>query len=326
MPKSRKKKRALPAQKVASIYNDDIGLEGLKKKRISYTDGISFHLPIDEQEEKKRRKRMQRFVEHNEKKLLSKKSTSKESTFEAVLRSKSSDIFETNETFVGKSTALEKPYMRLTSAPKAEDVRPLVTLRAALSHVKAHFVENEDFDFANEQLKSIRQDITVQHLRNKFVLEVYETHSRILLEHGDLNEFNQCQTMIRSLTGSPDLGLTTSSTKDKARKSRKKARTKYLLRQSEEASDEFRAYSLLYDVVQNSWCDLAVHLASEKRNSIGTRKKSHKSTDSMKRTNEAPITRGSSVRHAMKVVNAIIHDDYLSFFRLYDSADRKSVV
>ena len=60
MPKSRKKKRALPAQKVASIYNDDIGLEGLKKKRISYTDGISFHLPIDEQEEKKRRKRMVR--------------------------------------------------------------------------------------------------------------------------------------------------------------------------------------------------------------------------------------------------------------------------
>lgn len=44
--------------------------------------------------------------------------------------------------------------MRLTSAPKAEDVRPLSVLRAALSHVKAHFVENEDFDFANEQLKS----------------------------------------------------------------------------------------------------------------------------------------------------------------------------
>lgn len=71
------------------------------------------------------------------------------------MKSKSSSgTLETSETFVGTSTALEKPYMRLTSAPKAEDVRPLSVLRAALAHVKAHFVENEDFDFANEQLKS----------------------------------------------------------------------------------------------------------------------------------------------------------------------------
>ncbi len=172
--------------------------------------------------------------------------------------------------------------------------------------------------------KGIRQDITVQHLRNEFVLEVYETHSRILLEHGDLNEFNQCQTMIRSLTGSPELGLTTTSAKGKARKSRKKARKKDVLRQSEEAADEFRAYSLLYDVVQNSWCDLAVHLAAEIRSSTDTLNKFHISTNSMKRANEAPITQGSSVRHAMKVVNAIIHDDYLSFFRLYESAPHMS--
>ncbi len=61
MPKSGRKKRVLPSVSVASIYNEDIGFEGLKKKRISSTDGLSFHMPIDEQEEQKRRKRMVRY-------------------------------------------------------------------------------------------------------------------------------------------------------------------------------------------------------------------------------------------------------------------------
>jgi hypothetical protein len=71
--------------------------------------------------------------------------------------------------------------MRLTTSPKAIDVRPLPVLRKALAHIKVHYINNEDFDFANEQLKSMRQDITVQHLRNNFVLNVYETHSRICM-------------------------------------------------------------------------------------------------------------------------------------------------
>ncbi len=58
MPKSAKKKRRLPTVSVASLYNEDIGFEGLKKKRVSSTNDISFQLPIDEQEERKRQKRM----------------------------------------------------------------------------------------------------------------------------------------------------------------------------------------------------------------------------------------------------------------------------
>jgi len=87
--------------------------------------------------------------------------------------------------------------------------------------------------------------------------------------------------------------------------------------QSEEAADEFRAYSLLYDVVQNSWLDLGVHLASGKW-------KFDESSSGTKRSSEVPITQGASVRHAMKVVKAIIHDDYLAFFRLYESAPHMS--
>jgi hypothetical protein len=126
----------------------------------------------------------------------------------------------------------------------------------------------------------------------------------MLLEHGDLDEFNQCQTMIRSLTDSNN---------------GKANNKKDILRQSEEAADEFRAYSLLYDVVQNAWIDLIVHVASAKI-SIGDFHKSRTTN----RTNLVPITQGSSVRHALKVVKTVMHDDYLAFFRLYESAPHMS--
>ena len=121
--------------------------------------------------------------------------------------------------------------------------------------------------------------------------------------------------MIRSLTGSNDLGVMENSGKSKKKK-KKKSKKNDVLMQSEEAADEFRAYSLLYDVVQNSWLDLAVHLGSQRWNS--------RSSGGNSISEEGQITHGSSVRHAMKVVKAIIHDDYLSFFRLYDSAPHMS--
>lgn len=94
-------------------------------------------------------------MEHNQKK--SRKTTIDKilySKAHAYSQSKPIDVVATKNEFVGRSTALEKPYMRLTAAPKAENVRPLAVLRKSLAHVKAHYIQNEDFEFANEQLKS----------------------------------------------------------------------------------------------------------------------------------------------------------------------------
>lgn len=38
--------------------------------------------------------------------------------------------------------------------------------------------------------------VQIQRLQNEFVVELYQTHARIALEHGDVNEFHQCQTQL----------------------------------------------------------------------------------------------------------------------------------
>ena len=86
----------------------------------------------------------------------------------------------------GFSTKLEKPYLRLTTAPRTSTIRPLRILKLALENVKEKYAESDDYEFACEQLKSIRQDLTVQHIENRFAAHAYETHARIALECGDL--------------------------------------------------------------------------------------------------------------------------------------------
>uniref|UniRef100_A0A0E0CA03 SAC3/GANP/THP3 conserved domain-containing protein n=1 Tax=Oryza meridionalis TaxID=40149 RepID=A0A0E0CA03_9ORYZ len=99
-------------------------------------------------------------------------------------------------TVKGTCQEIEKRYLRLTSAPDPATVRPEDVLEKAL-----HMVETsqKNYLYKCDQLKSIRQDLTVQRIQNELTVKVYETHARLALQSGDLPEFNQCQSQLKRL-------------------------------------------------------------------------------------------------------------------------------
>jgi hypothetical protein len=100
---------------------------------------------------------------------------------------------------VGTNMALEKSYFRLTAPPKAETVRPLHILEKTLAMLTKKWRAEKNYNYICNQFKSLRQDLTVQHIKNAFTVKVYETHARISLEKGDTGEYNQCQTQLKAL-------------------------------------------------------------------------------------------------------------------------------
>ena len=100
---------------------------------------------------------------------------------------------------IGRCQTLEKKYFRLTSAPNPDTVRPLPILEQMFALLKEKWTKDKNYSYTCDQFKSIRQDLTVQHIKTKFTVDVYEVHARIALEKGDLGEYNQCQTQLRAL-------------------------------------------------------------------------------------------------------------------------------
>ena len=102
----------------------------------------------------------------------------------------------------GNCQVLEKDYLRLTSAPKPELVRPKPIMEKHLANLLAERKDEKnrrEYLWFCSQLKALRQDLTVQHIQDSFTVQVYETHARIALEEGDINEYNQSQTQLQYL-------------------------------------------------------------------------------------------------------------------------------
>ena len=134
----------------------------------------------------------------------------------------------------GTSATVEKKYLRLTAAPDAATVRPPSVLRKALELAKKNWLEKGDYYSTCDAFKSIRQDLTVQCIRDAFTVQVYETHARVAIEKSDKQEFNMCLTQLKLLHKSHPSQYT----------------------------NEFAAYRLLYYIYTNNTLDVGVFLAS----------------------------------------------------------------
>jgi hypothetical protein len=74
---------------------------------------------------------------------------------------------------VGKSQSIEKPYLRITGRPNPDTVRPEAVLNKALKYHLDKYEKDKNYEYLIGELRSIRQDLTVQHIKNGFTVQVY---------------------------------------------------------------------------------------------------------------------------------------------------------
>jgi hypothetical protein len=163
-------------------------------------------IKVNKEELRKRNERAKKFKDHLiDAPVISNNispNTTMTSTVQYEFGNDEEDVFEKTGQYsvVGSCKNLEKRYLRLTSAPDPALVRPEPVLARWLDHLTKLWNQREkDWKYIEDQMRAIRQDLTVQNLRGAFTTRVYETNARWALESGDLGQFNQCQTQLKQL-------------------------------------------------------------------------------------------------------------------------------
>ena len=99
----------------------------------------------------------------------------------------------------GTSTELEKRFFRLIGSPDPAAVRPEPALVRSLHHLRMRADEGAPYLYLSDQLKAVRQDLVVQHIKGCLAVEVYEWHAALALSSGDAAELGQCAVQLTEL-------------------------------------------------------------------------------------------------------------------------------
>lgn len=84
--------------------------------------------------------------------------------------------------------------------PDPATIRPENVLKKSLAFLMSKWEEGTcEYGYIQEQFKSIRQDLLVQHIKNEFAVEVCENNARICLESHDILQFMQCSQTLEDL-------------------------------------------------------------------------------------------------------------------------------
>jgi hypothetical protein len=139
-------------------------------------------------------------------------------------------------------------------------------------------------------------------------VDCYETHARIALEEGDLNEYNQCQTKLKEIYDILRHGVPKTTEQKKSPLSTTTTTT--LQPKGLQNESEFIAYRIIY------YCFLT-----------GNKKYDGGSSDLMKILKSITVNQRSNtfIAHAIHVREAVASDDYHSFFRLKDACPNHGI-
>ena len=188
-------------------------------------------------------------------------------------------IIDPNKKLKGSNQVLEKDYLRLTSVADASNVRPLSILKKQFKYIREKLLADDDYAYFLNQIKSIRQDLVLQGIENRFTVKVYTLHSRIALEQGDLCEYNQCQSRLQELK----------------RKSLKVN------------NDEFDCYRLIHSLYQNQPLEIVNALREIKDDTV----------EATRQYNSRVKGSHYGLSYAMRILRAFKTGDVQQFFKMY---------
>lgn len=163
------------------VVPPSIGTSLVKNSQVSNSNSVKPQPKKEENIQKKSIEKSKKLAKINEaqteRKLLIKRFTEFNALKKEPIKATTLEVGDEEYSeipIVGKNLSIEKSYLRITGRPDPELVRPEHILVKSLELLKKKYKEGADYLYMLDQFKSLRQDLTVQHISNSLTVKVYQ--------------------------------------------------------------------------------------------------------------------------------------------------------